>query len=165
MNDRLSRFSARLDSAEPREVSVGYRRLILFGAEQLDSEQVGYSRDAQGRDLTGGGAAGEWRDSWVVFGHEDECGDPVFVDLATPGLPVYTAVHGTGAWAPKLLASSFENFLVGLHEIAIRSSGRSNPIELEGSPLSLPERAELVNALRCLGPDVDLEFWEGWFEV
>ena len=164
MHDVLTQFRAALDSAEPRAVSVGYRSLTLFSSPELEAQQVGYSRDQTGRDLAGD-TDGAWQHSWLVVGTEDLCGDPIFVDLAGPGFPVYTAMHGEGAWRPTLLALSFESFLQGLREVERLSNRRTNPKDLAARPLSPAEHAGLLDVLACLGADVDRAFWTDWFET
>src|SRR5688572_860252 len=81
------------------EVALGYRTVVILDPDGLDNAQVGYSRAPDGSDLTGPDD-GAWRRSWVVVGHEDQRGDPLFVDTASGEWPVYTAMHGEGMWEP-----------------------------------------------------------------
>src|SRR5215468_9730344 len=85
-----------------RIVSLGYRSVILLSHAELQEGQVGYSVDPQGRALTGD-EPGDWRESWLVIGYEDQCGDPIFIDVVAPKFPVYTAPHGMGDWLPELV--------------------------------------------------------------
>lgn len=82
----------------------------ITSASKLDVGQVGYSVTPDGDSLideSGGG----WRERWLVIGFEDLTGDPAFVDLAEPALPVFTAIHGIGRWEPLPLAKSLRDFL------------------------------------------------------
>jgi hypothetical protein len=81
----------------------------LYAPAELEAGQVGYSVDVEGRSLIGGD--GGWRAEWVVIGIETLLGDPIFVDVTTPQLPVFTAMHGMGKWDPELIADSLEQFL------------------------------------------------------
>jgi hypothetical protein len=62
-----------------------------------------------------GQAPNGWRPGWVVVAHSALLGDPYFLDTTSPDAegdcPVYTAMNGTGAWKPRLCASSFATFL------------------------------------------------------
>jgi hypothetical protein len=64
----------------------------------------------QARIFTGENA-GDWKRDWFVIACEDLLGDPIFVDLSEPGLPVFTAAHGEGEWNPVLIASSLRGFI------------------------------------------------------
>ena len=83
---------------------------------------------------------GDWRESWLVIGYEDECGDPIFIDAAGPEFAVYTAAHGTGDWVPDPVATSFANFVRALTLVKNLSVGRETPVERETIPISTNER-------------------------
>jgi hypothetical protein len=95
------------------EVSMGYKTTHLFDIEELEKVQTGYSIDNQGNSLTGK-KDGDWKENWIVIGYEDQCGDPMLIDINDEDLPVYTAMHGEGEWNPDLIASSFQNFIKAL---------------------------------------------------
>lgn len=161
----LTRLRSKLEGAAPRKVSVGYMTVHLFKSARLKAEQLGYSRDPEGRDLTGK-KDGDWRASWIVVGYEDMCGDPVFVDLAAEAFPVFTAAHGMGAWDPTLIADSFDGFVAALGKVQELSSGREHPVALAQNPLTSKELKRLAKALRvCCGEEAGLEFWTEWFKV
>lgn len=162
--DNLELFRRTLSAATLREVSVGYMTIRLLSAEQLEEEQVGYARHPDGRDLTGV-EQGKWRNPWLVFAHEDMCGDPIFTDLAAENFPVFTAAHGTGSWDPTLIAGSFDGFVAALREVHRLSHGREHPVALEANPLTAAEREHFAKAIRVLGKDASLDFWVDWFEV
>jgi hypothetical protein len=164
MTEALPQFQKALKGAKPREVSVGYRTVKLFPMSDLDEQQVGYSRDPEGHNLTGSGE-GDWRKSWLVFAYEDTCGDPIFVDLSEPCFPVYTAAHGQGRWDPTLIAGSFDGFVAGMAAVKRLAKGRSTPVALEPNPLLATDRSRLKQELTCLGADADTEFWTSWFEA
>jgi len=77
----------------------------LVEPDELGDMQVGYSVTEDGRSLTGD-ADGDWRPTWIVIGTEELTGDPLFVDLDTPHLAVYTAMHGMGDWDPDQLVDA-----------------------------------------------------------
>ena len=111
------------------------------------------------------GDVGDWKRSWLVIGYEDSLGDPLFVDLSAPELPVFTAAHGEGEWNPVLVASSFSGFIEALKEVERVSKGRSNPVEAERNPLLDGERQRVLSRIAELNGNAPLEFWESWFEV
>lgn len=84
--------------------------VILFSKESADKEQEGYSISKEGDPLYGFNE-GDWQEGWFVIGYEDSCGDPIFIDLNDPGIPVYTASHGVGRWNEILLAESYDEFI------------------------------------------------------
>jgi hypothetical protein len=106
-----------------------------------------------------------WQETWLVIGFDEMCGDPIFVDLAKPEYPVYTAMYGTGQWDPSLVAASFEGFVAALKLVHASSRGRHNPVALEKKALSRAERSALRKGLRCIGAHADMDFWLGWFEA
>jgi len=81
----------------------------VFSPEALQEGQVGYSVDPDGRSLTG--APPLWQPNWLVVGYETLLGDPIFVDLDDPELPVMTAMHDVHPWDPTPLLPSFATFL------------------------------------------------------
>lgn len=85
--------------------------VTLMAPPDLDAAQVGYATDAQGRDLTK--AEGGWHSEWLVIGTDYFLGDPYFVDLSHPDMPVFTAMHGAGRWDPEPVADSLRAFLAG----------------------------------------------------
>ena len=52
-----------------------------------------------------------WQPNWLVVGYETLLGDPIFVDLDDPELPVMTAMHDVHPWDPTPLLPSFATFL------------------------------------------------------
>ena len=163
MQDGIRQFRKALKLAGPREVSVGYQTVYLYRLSVLRRRQVGYSRDLNGKSLISG-RRGAWRDTWLVVGHDDLCGDPIFVDLSDLRFPVFTAPHGTNRWDPTLIAASFEQFLTGLKLVQSLSRGRTSPVALEEKPLTRTERAALRRGVRSLGSGIDAAFWLDWFE-
>jgi hypothetical protein len=158
------RFRQVFERARPRVVRIGGSGLELFSARGLAKGQVGYSQDPRGRDLTRG-RKGAWRKTWLAIGYDTMCGDPILVDLAQPGWPVFTAMHGQGVWEPISIARSFEGFVQGMRVMKRASRGRSSPVALERKPLWPAERAELKNELQCLGGAAERQFWLMWFEA
>lgn len=141
------------------EVSFGVTTIRVFRAEELGAAQIGYSISATGADLTGSNP-GDWLKSWTVIGCEDACGDPIFVDVAQVGFPVYTAIHGEGAWEPIRIAASLQEFGFALDALADLARGRENPVDLENNPLPQTEKENFIGLIRSRKPDVEIEFWE-----
>ena len=163
MSAYLTEFMKRLESLAPREVTIGMAGIELFSPAALPSEQVGYARSPEGEDLCGN-RSGDWQRSWVVFGHENLCGDPLFVDADDTEFPVFTAMHGVGSWEPNLISDSFSAFAATMQEMSRLSVGRQDS-DLDDNPLSPAERKSLIKTLRRLSPQAAPDFWLGLFEV
>jgi|SoiMethySBSTD1v2_1073268.scaffolds.fasta_scaffold03177_20 hypothetical protein len=163
MSAHLTEFIKRLESFAPVEVTIGMAGVELFPPAAIPGEQVGYAHSPGGEDLCGN-RPGDWQRSWVVFGRETLCGDPLFVDADDPQFPVFTAMHGEGSWEPNLVSDSFAAFAATMQEMSRLSSGRQDS-ELEENPLSPAERKSLVKTLRRLSPSAAPDFWLGLFEV
>ena len=73
--DRYNRVRETLSSTE---VSYGCGGIKLFSAAEVEDGQIGY---------------------------ETACGDPLFTDIDAATLPVFTAIHGQGAW--EIVSTSF----------------------------------------------------------
>lgn len=148
-----------LTELEPQEVSYSFGGLKLFGARELKEEQRGYSVGTNGESLCGA-QEGAWRASWIVIGYDTGLGDPIFVDAERAGLPVFTAIHGEGAWDPKPVAISLRAFAQCWREFARIAQGRSNPVEEEANPLTPNERDSFLRRIREInGPQIGVELW------
>ena len=145
-------------------VSFGYTTVTLFADQELRDAQVGYSISDSGESFVGE-QAGDWRDSWLVIGYEDLCGDPIFVDLSKSELPVFTAAHGEGDWNTIPIGSSLDGFVQALLEVERLAQGRNNPVQLEHNPLSEVEREQVLSRIAELNPNASLQFWKNWFVV
>jgi hypothetical protein len=107
------------------------------------------------------GETGAWQPNWIVIGCETACGDPLFVDLDAAALPVFTAMHGEGAWEPVQVAASIEAFAKCIEEFSRISVGRSNPIEREANPVSDDERTVFLRHIAELNRTSSApEFWD-----
>lgn len=119
-------------------VYLGYSAVQVYGVDELREAQIGYSVDPSGTSLVDG-LPGSWQSNWLVIGYEDECGDPIFIDIQKDGFPVHTAMHGSGSWEPKLIASGLRNFAAAMREMATLAKGRENPVKLEANPIAPDE--------------------------
>lgn len=148
-----------LQSAPWRTVSLGAGGVDLFAAEELDDAQVGYAVSPDGERLTGTGED-DWQAGWLAVGIETTCGDPLFIDLAAPEMPVYTAMHGMGYWEPQPVADSAEAFFRSLELVRAAAAGREHPVALDAHPLPASERDAVLRQIRALSPRSDPSFWE-----
>lgn len=142
----------------PSSVFFGHGSVLLWHPSELRKRQVGYTTSPDGTSLCGD-ADGDWRSTWVAIGIEGECGDPLFIDTAAPGYPVYTAWHGEGRWDPKPTAVSLAGLRETLITIAKASMGRENPAALEHNPISAKERVLALQEIQRHHSDIDLYFW------
>jgi hypothetical protein len=133
-------------------VSIGSGGGIrLVPVPELDAAQRGYGDVSDGTD---------WQPEWAVIGHEELCGDPLFIDTEDDDFPVYTAEHGAGTWSPRLIAFTFRHFTQILHRLHALSRSRSNPVELKRRPISDDELTSFMEFIRRDSPQVDFSFWE-----
>jgi hypothetical protein len=146
------------------EVSFGYATVTLHAVDELDDAQIGYAVDPAGNPLVGRDA-GDWQESWLVIGHEDLVGDPLFVDLSGAGFPVYTAAHGEGSWEANRVADSFSGLVSALRSVSSVAEGRDNPVALEGNPLPEDQRTRVLDEIAGANPSSSLEFWAAWLEA
>jgi hypothetical protein len=156
-------YLRRLEALEERELCFGGRCLLLFAGDELEDAQLGFSIGPQGHELCGD-EPGDWRRSWLVIGEDDEHGDPIFVDLAEPGLPVYTAIVGEGEWEPVPVARSWEGFVRVLEHLRERAKGRESFEDIAEHPLHERERREILSELAALQSAFDLRYWQDWLE-
>ena len=152
----MSSFEAILSQIP--SVSLGYGGVDVFFVEDLPSKQRGCSVSSAGEALWGD-AAGDWRKEWIVIGCESMCGDPIFIDTATDGCPVYTAMHGEGDWIPRPVAASLEGFREAVEVVAKVAQGREDPAAIQDNPITPAERDQALRAIRQSNPGMDLSFW------
>lgn len=145
------------------EVSLGYRCVKLYCPAEIAQAQVGTSVDSNGRNLTGSNH-GDWNRNWLVIAVDDEVGDPIFTDLSSNELPVYTAAHGEGTWDPQMISPSYHGFIACLQEIRRLSKERENPVKLERHPITDKERETTLECIADNNNGELAEFWESWLE-
>jgi hypothetical protein len=160
----VQHYSDLRDDVPIASVSLGHTTVTLFPGPELKDAQVGYSVSDSGEPFSGE-EEGDWKQSRLVIGYEDLCGDPIFVDLNIPEFPVFTAAHGEGDWSPEMIASSFQGFIQALQEVNRLSEGRDNPVKLERNPISAFERERVLSRIAELSENASLEFWENWIAV
>ena len=142
----------------PPNTPIGYEGVSIWSFSELQERQVGYSVTPDGRSLIGK-KAGDWQGNWLVIGNEELCGDPIFIDTAESGFPVYTAVHGEDKWEPVAIAVSLTGLRDALTAIGRAATGRENPVALEENPISAAEREAILNEIGERNPGIDLSFW------
>lgn len=152
-------WEAVLRSAGAGRVSIGFGGVHIHPAAGLDEAQVGYAVDPGGEPLTGTGED-DWHPSWLVIGHDTRGHDPIFVDLARPGLPVFTAMHGMGYWEADPVADSAEAFFRSLDLMRAAAAGREHPVAYAANPLPDAERRALLGRIAALNPRSGAGFWE-----
>ena len=143
-------------------VSLGYATVKIYTANELEEAQLGHSAAPSGNALTGANDEGSWKTEWLAIGYEDLCGDPIFIDTACEGYPVYSAAHGEGDWQPRRIATSLKSFAQAIDEVSTLAKGRAAPIELETNPIGVEEKASFLARIQRENPGCDLEFWEQW---
>ena len=144
--------------SQQEDITLGYSELNFFEPDSLEASQVGYSFDPKGKSLITG-KKGDWQANWTVIAN-DETGDPIFVDTATPELRVITAAHGMGSWDPEPIADSLNSFADVLSQLRLLAIGRSNPVEKLLNPLSAQEAQAFLKFVKTANPNTDPAYWE-----
>jgi hypothetical protein len=146
-----------------KSVSLGYNEINFFSPEELDEEQVGYSVDPDGKSLITG-KNGDWQQEWIVIGY-DALGDPILADTSMPQCTVLSATHGEGDWKPFIIADSLDNLKAILLLLTNISKNRTDPDELEKTPISKKERQNLLQEIRRQNSNSEIWFWENFLEA
>jgi hypothetical protein len=108
-------------------VEHGGLGIRLFLSDELPRGQTGFAVTHDGKSLVGSGP-GDWRSTWIVIGHDTGCGDPIFVSHEPPH-PVFSAMHGQGAWEPRSVAPSLDRFKQCLEAFRLFTAGRTTAAE------------------------------------
>ena len=140
---------------------MGYSEIIFFSIDDLDKEQVGYRIDSKGKSLMGNNA-GDWRDTWVIFGVDRMLGNPIFIDISTQS--IMTAVHGEGVWEPIIIADSVDTFRRIIQNLKQLSINRETPVEIEKKPIRKEESEQFLSQTRAANPKADISYWECFLE-
>jgi hypothetical protein len=125
--------------------------MYLVSATSVAQAQVGYAV------LGDGTPAKNWPAGWVVIGNVSS--DPLIVDPAIEGTPVFYAVHGTGKWVREPLAPSLESFARSLAfwVTAIGETGTVQEDSVLRTPVESTVRTQIAN---LVGADC-LPLWLG----
>ena len=149
--------------ASAKSVSIGSIELNISSPSQLDQHQEGYSRNGAGRSLVTG-KKGDWKEEWTVIGW-NELGDPIFVDLKSHELQVFSAMHGEGSWEPYRITDSLNNFGQILNKLGDLSKDRENPVRLGKKPISIEEAKDFLDFVRQYNRDSVMDFWEAIIQI
>lgn len=146
-------------------VDYGVGGIRLFRSDEVPPGQVGFAIASDGESLVGIGNA-DWRPEWVVIGYETAGGGPIFASAETPH-PVFSAMHGEGAWEPKLVAPSLGVLPLCVGKLRAFAWGRSNPVELSANPPTSEQQAEFLKVIGGLtnGDQDALGFWAVQIEL
>lgn len=132
----------------------------LIPLEHVEDGQLGFSvHSSTGANLTGQ-ADGDWRDTWLVFGDDNE--HPFYLECAEAkggDAPVYNARREKGKWYTYPAASNFEKFL---RLIAAYMDGYKSWEDPEADDFQMPDRVRMVihRGIKLVDPGVDPEaYW------
>jgi hypothetical protein len=146
-------------------VEYGIGGVALFRPNDVSQAQVGFAVASDGESFVGTGP-GDWRPEWVAIGYDMACGDPIFASQETPH-PVFTAMHGEGAWEPKRVSPSLDVFRECLTVFQRFATGRNTQLDLDANPPTPEEQAQFLQNIRTLtqGDPEALGFWAVQVEV
>lgn len=147
------------------EISYGVGGIEIYPVHQIEAGQIGYSVDPRGMSLVGD-REGDWREEWIVIGHETTCGDPIILLTDSP-YPVFTAIHGQGTWDLSAVAPSLEQFWRCLHVYRLFAAPLGGFID-EGenarSPEEIDEYISQISSI-CEGDSDALFTWALWANI
>jgi hypothetical protein len=144
------------------DLSIGYNEINFIQPENLDENQVGYSKDPDGNSLTTGND-GDWQVEWLVIA-TDQVGDPIIIDVSSPTLSVLSASNGEGSWEPFVIANGLDNFKNIISILKILSINREYPVDLDKHPISEYERQNALAQIEEQNPETEIWFWESFLE-
>jgi hypothetical protein len=147
--------------SETKDLSIGYTEINFSKPADLENDQVGYRVDTNGQSLITVNE-GDWQAEWIVIG-SDQVGDPIIVDLHSPGLTVMSAIHGEGEWAPFPIAESLDKFRSIIQVFSDLSEKRTDPVQMKKNPVSKKQQQEVLRKIEQENPDIELSFWEQLF--
>jgi hypothetical protein len=134
--------------------------ISLIALEHLEDGQLGFSiHGTTGADLTGK-ADGDWRETWLVIGDDNE--HPFYLECAEAKggeAPVYNARREGGKWYTYPAASNFEKFL---RLIGAYMDGYRSWEDPEADDFQMPDRVRVViqRSLKLVDPQLDFEaYW------
>tara|TARA_R110002167_G_C12455313_1_gene632188 strand:+ start:250 stop:765 length:516 start_codon:yes stop_codon:yes gene_type:complete len=159
---KYSKLEHELKKYNLSEVYFGSQGFIISSVDELENEQLGYSKHPDGTDLTGINH-GDWLQGWVVFARDADLGDPIFTDTKDENSPVYTAMHGEGEWCPELVSPNLTSFMASLNFLASTTKEKCSRINPnENTITDLNELSNLKNKLNELNKDSS--FWSNFIE-
>ena len=147
-----------------KDISIGYQTVNFINDNDLIDAQNAYKeRGILGviNALLGRG----WKKNWIVIATDGYFGDPIFIDINNISLPVFIAAHGEGKWEPILIASTYSKFIDALNLLETISKGRETPVDFEKNPISELKKNEILDEIRENNQNVNMSFWESWFEI
>lgn len=153
-----------IPSLKSKNIEIGYGGILLYSLEASPEEQIGYSISKDG-ELLIGFDDGDWLEGWYVIGRDLSLGDPIFINLNDPEIPVYTASHGMGSWTPEIIAPSYSSFLLALGLLERISIGRSTPVKLHSNPISEGESDKYLNEMAIITGQVENYFWSSYIGI
>lgn len=134
--------------------------ISLIPLQHLEDGQLGFSvHGTTGANLTGQ-ADGDWRETWLVIGDDNEC--PFYLECSEAkngDAPVYNAVREGGKWYSHRAASSFEKFL---RLIGAYMDGYRSWEDPEADDFQMPDRVRAVIQRSIKQVDADLDVNAYW---
>ena len=91
-------------------------------------------------------------------------GDPVIMDTALPGNPIFSAPHGRGEWELSLIADSFISFLQIVYDLEELTVGRTSPAEFETNPIPERTKKAFLAKIAANNKKAEVWFWAMWVE-
>lgn len=149
------RFLERHDPVDALFSPAPINAIALVPLHHLEDGQLGYSvHGTSGADLTGR-SDGDWRESWLVIGDDND--DPIFLECAEQkdgDAPVYYGKRRGGKWHHVRVASSFDRFL---RLCAAYMDGYRTWEDPEADNFDMPDRVgkAIDRALVIVDPELD----------
>ena len=138
-------YSKLLEANVISTLSFGITEISISDVENIEKAQIGYGVDSRGEKIEA------WPEHWIVIGHENLSGDPIFIDLEEEDIAVCTAMEGMGDWSEVLISKSLKGFIDSLQFLAHYSN--QPPIKEDAKEL-------IRGKLMKLSGLEELDFWE-----
>ncbi|MBI3236051.1 MAG: hypothetical protein HYZ42_18785, partial [Bacteroidetes bacterium] len=139
---------------------LGYRQVNFIQPENLEDEQLSYTRNFNGFNSTAG-KPGDWKEEWTVIA-SDEIGAPVFIDRNT-GF-IHTAVKDENEWNTYRVANSFELYLRYIEIMSKLTEGRETPEDFRTNPVPEIVSEAILTEIEKKSVDCELWYWELFLE-
>jgi hypothetical protein len=139
--------------------------ISLLSLDHLEDGQLGYAVNTSSStgkigDSKAGNHEGDWRESWLVIGADND--EPFYLETAEAKggeAPVYHAYKQGGRWHHAPAASNFEKFL---RLCAAYMDGYRSWEDPEADDFQMPDRVRAVigRSLKVVDPALDAEaYW------
>lgn len=152
-----------LNTLEHPEVYFGPQGFKhITSINELTKAQLGFGVNAVKSPVTSDNTTssdGDWQASWLVFARDTELGDPYFIDVLQPELPVYTGFLGDAGWEKTLVAQTLDGYILCMQ--LLTSCNTQKQAQFIPDESSIADAGALENLQQALSKASGAEyFWQ-----